>query len=708
MSSLSSFKAVFQNNIFRIPDYQRGYAWGEEQLISFWDDLLNIGEERSHYMGVLSVEPVKKATWENWNDEEWILRDDVNPFYVVDGQQRLTTFSILIQSMYEYFKELPDSTGKEDSEIYIGNESLKDIRESYIYIAQKPLGILKAYKFGYEENNPSFDFLRVEIYGVEKNKSLEPNYYTLNLKEAKKFFVKNINKYAEEFGSKSIEHLYRKLTRKMLFNFYTLEDDFDVSVAFETMNNRGKRLSDLELLKNRLIYLTSLYSIKEIKENERKAVRKTINDSWAAVYHQLGRNELSPLSDNDFLRAHWIMYYAYSRKKGNDYIQYLLEEQFNPKKVLRQGFKSYQGLSDISEVREADYIEGDTIYEENDELVERKPDLLISEINDYVQSLRDTAEHWFNSWNPGLSKGLSGSEKLMLDRLNRVGIGYFRPLVVSSFVNQSITLEERLQLLERIERFIFVVFRVSRYMSNYRSSSYYGFARKLFFNDITVQEIIEELDSDMAWLHEDHDDNRTIRISGFQDHISRKFKSGGKGFYGWNGLKYLLYEYEHHLSGKRNNDKLPAWSKFKIKDGDQVSIEHVYPQTATDEYWVKRFNQFSDTEKNSLLGSLGNLLPLSQSINSSFQNYDFDIKKSPVTEKGQKIRNGYFDGSHSEIDVASNYPEWNAQAILARGLLILDFMEKRWDILLGDENTKKSLLHLSFLPEDKHQSKEQN
>lgn len=44
-----------------------------------------------------------------------------------------------------------------------------------------------------------------------------------------------------------------------MFNLHEIDDDYDVFVAFETMNNRGKRLTNLELLKNRLIYLTTLY-----------------------------------------------------------------------------------------------------------------------------------------------------------------------------------------------------------------------------------------------------------------------------------------------------------------------------------------------------------------------------------------------------------------------------------------------------------------
>ena len=67
-----------------------------------------------------------------------------------------------------------------------------------------------------------------------------------------------------------IELLFKKITQNLMFNVYEISDDFDVFVAFETMNNRGKKLSNLELLKNRLIYLTTLYDENEIKHDERQ------------------------------------------------------------------------------------------------------------------------------------------------------------------------------------------------------------------------------------------------------------------------------------------------------------------------------------------------------------------------------------------------------------------------------------------------------
>ena len=76
----------------------------------------------------------------------------------------------------------------------------------------------------------------------------------------------------------------KELTKRFLFNEYVIKDEFDVFVAFETMNNRGKPLSDLELLKNRLIYLTTLYSDDELDAAERRSLRDAINAARRTIF----------------------------------------------------------------------------------------------------------------------------------------------------------------------------------------------------------------------------------------------------------------------------------------------------------------------------------------------------------------------------------------------------------------------------------------
>jgi uncharacterized protein with ParB-like and HNH nuclease domain len=55
-TELQSLAKIFNNRLFRIPDYQRGFAWGERQLADFWSDLLRVGSERTHYYGQLTLE----------------------------------------------------------------------------------------------------------------------------------------------------------------------------------------------------------------------------------------------------------------------------------------------------------------------------------------------------------------------------------------------------------------------------------------------------------------------------------------------------------------------------------------------------------------------------------------------------------------------------------------------------------------------------
>lgn len=93
--------------------------------------------------------------------------------------------------------------------------------------------------------------------------------------------------------------------------------------------------------------------------------------------------------------------------------------------------------------------------------------------------------------------------------------------------------------------------------------------------------------------------------------------------------------------------------------------------------------------------TLSSLLLLSTSINSSLQNDSFTEKKyAKYDTSGEKIRNGYSDGSHSEIEVSQNNI-WGPDQIKTRGIGLLKFMGDRWDLKFKDEEREK-LLFLNF------------
>src|SRR5690554_5472287 len=101
-TNLLSVSKIFTERLFRIPDYQRGYAWTERQLKDFWNDIIQLEDDKNHYTGVLTLENVPIKKFEEWEDDLWIIKSrSYEPYYIVDGQQRLTTTIVLIQTILE-------------------------------------------------------------------------------------------------------------------------------------------------------------------------------------------------------------------------------------------------------------------------------------------------------------------------------------------------------------------------------------------------------------------------------------------------------------------------------------------------------------------------------------------------------------------------------------------------------------------------------
>lgn len=678
-NELQSLSQLFQNKLFRIPDYQRGYAWQQPQLADFWDDLINLQPDRYHYTGLLSLKNLKASDIQPWGSDLWLVEIGYRPCHIVDGQQRLTTFIVLLNEIVSFVRNLPENKGKSDKDIVLGYEALSEIVDKYICRKRPPNGMVTTYLFGYEVDNPSAEYMKYKVFCEPCGGTVNETYYTKNLKFAKTFFADNIKHLYNTDGIDGISLLYRKLTLRLMFNTHEIDDDYDVFVAFETMNNRGKKLTNLELLKNRLIYLTTLYGDDKCDKRDKEELRKQINDAWKEVYFQLGRNENMPLSDDEFLRAHWIIYFAYSRKKGDDYIRFLLRK-FSAKNIFE---KKTVLIEDAPS-----YIFADTDFEDDDEDSVTFDTITVSkleptEIQDYVNSLMDMAKYWYDTYFPYESQVMTDEEKRWIDRLNRIGIGHFRPFVtaVLSKSNECVS-NERIRVFKAIERFIFVCFRLGNFNASYRSSEYYRAARSIYLGEMDLEQIIKD-------LNEIVDNDTEYALSNFTTRIEKLFNSG-YGYYGWNSIRYFMYEYEYSLAVKNGIDKI-TWELFTKAEKDKVSIEHILPQTPTKFYWQNQFRQFSSEEIEQLSGALGNLLPLSQSVNSGLQNDSFEDKKHSKTSG----RRGYENGSHSEIEVAKE-TDWDATRIYTRSINLLNFMSERWNIQFTNEDREK-LVYVSFV-----------
>lgn len=622
-NKLRSLNEIFTRNLFRIPDFQRGYSWEKLQLEDFWEDLIQLKNGRVHYTGLLTVESIDKSNTigsEKWSEDQWLLSSGFKAYYLVDGQQRITTSMILIN---EVLKRLD-----EDDEIHFERKSAWT--EKFLYRSHKDG--YKSYIFGYEKDDPSDEFYKTEILGQDSSYSDKvPNdtLYTKNLKNASSFFCKKLDSLDKE----KIKSLFVKLVNDFKFNFYEIDNELDIYVTFETMNNRGKSLSNLELLKNRLIYLTSML------EGDHKPLRRDINEAWKTIYAYLGKNDNNKqLDDDSFLFDHWVMYFdSYNRNEAASYAKYLLNSHF-----------TVHGLS-----------------RENNKIT-------AEEIKKYIQSLQEAIKYWIYLNRPGISS-YDEEVKEWLYKINRIGIRHFSPLLMAVMKEEK-SQGNLLKLLKEIERFIFLVFAVSQKNSSTGNSYIFRLAYKFHSKSISLLELINEI----KYLTDgrfDNDDGDSIyegyaRIDNFLKNISEKKRY----FYDWWGITYFLYEYEIHLQNNAKGEEKVSWREISKRNKDET-IEHIYPQSADSDYWNKQIGDYVKGQKSreKVLHNLGNLLLLSRSKNSELQNDDFPTKKE------NKNGRGFSNGSYSEIEVSKN-ENWSVDEIKKRGLKMLEFMDNRWDI----------------------------
>ncbi|WP_342304943.1 DUF262 domain-containing HNH endonuclease family protein [Methanolobus sp. ZRKC5] len=643
-NKLQSLTEIFNERIFRIPDFQRGYSWQEPQLEDFWDDLVNLKEGRIHYTGLLTVEEVKKEDvlhLEKWQEDLWLIESGLSAYHVIDGQQRLTTAIIFINQLLKQFND---------------DEGINFKKKDYWitkFLFQQYDELYKSYIFGYEKDNPSDEYFKTKILEQESStadKVPEQTLYTANLKFANDFFKTKFTGLSKE----KMQAIFKKITGKLKFNLYTIDDELDVYVTFETMNNRGKPLSNLELLKNRLIYLTTLIDGEESNYNQ---LRKDINETWKTIYEYLGKNKDKPMDDDEFLRNHWTMYFNYERKQSAAYAKFLLNQKFTSKNALNGTLKK-------------------------------------SDIKEYIDSLSESIKSWFYLYNPEFST--YGEEtKEWLQKLNRLGMSAFPPLIMAGMTKCSEE-DKLLSLLRSVESFIFLVFRLSQRPSNTKNSHFYRLANSFYFEKDETD--IDSVIMNIEWMINRNEEGETsgwFNLEKFKHYISDKYDKG-EGFYSWNGLRYFLYEYELYLQNKANGNQKVSWNDFNRRLKDDT-IEHIYPQTPKDECWSIGYSGYNENDKMKILHSLGNLVLLSQSKNSELQNKCFDFKKRHLDTNNTTF-SGFYNGSYSEIQV-SNYEKWTPDEILKRGFDMLDFLEERWKIDFNDwENiAKEDILQIKFV-----------
>ncbi|WP_367693802.1 DUF262 domain-containing protein [Helicobacter pylori] len=597
---LLNLDGVIEKGVFEIPSYQRGYAWQDRQLKDFWNDLEHVSKlgDKFHYMHSLTLRELENEF-------------ESNAFEIIDGQQRLATSLILLGL-------LAKTTQNKDPKYSLIN--LEPV------LSYKYYGLSEAFRAIMEDEKD-----------LEK---FQTSFYAKNLIDAYEFFKEKIS----DTPVGTLEKMFDALIKKMLFSVVELNDNrIDPFSSFETINNRGKDLSTLELFKNRLHFVA--HKICDGKKLEK--LQQEINNTYTLIYHDLRQFEDAHLES--FLK-HFVAYY-YGEK--GDFKKRLLEMEFN------------------AHQRYTDNTNFDDEYEKIDDLLFYLS--YSSKVWNFLHTLDEKSIALIVDDNKKLEMEITPKMRTLLDkmrRLNALSENAFLPLLLSlltiqragrSANEQPYTTKELEGLLEYLERFGFLIYGVAGKNTAKHEWIELAFIAFRAFRYGEENIAIEKLPT-LEKSFFNRQENSALEL--LEEYIHSK-KNAEKWYQWGKALNYLLYEYELHHNPETTLNF----------DSSLESIEHILPQKLDQGYSAK---EKSWAKNPHIVHALGNLLLISKNANSSLSNKPFDEK-----------RKEYLKGSYSEKEVAKNASFGVAQ-IKERSEKLLDFLIARYRIaeLVGESAIK--------------------
>lgn len=269
-TSQKTFRQLMGNGLrFEIPKFQRDYSWESEQWDDLWLDLMSLmeDEETEHYMGYLVLQ-----TSNNKN------------FSIIDGQQRLTTMSLLILSILKCLDDLVSNNI--DSDINKGRKAT--LQNSYIGNIN-PVTLISDNKIKLNRN--SDDYYRQHIVLLKDLPIRNTNSSEKHMRECFLWFY---DKAKKQFKSgEELAGFIDKIVDKLSFTVIEVTDQLNAFKVFETLNARGVQLSSSDLLKN---YLFSVVD----ETNPHKLEIEELESLWSKVLGKLGNQKFE-----DYLRYYW-------------------------------------------------------------------------------------------------------------------------------------------------------------------------------------------------------------------------------------------------------------------------------------------------------------------------------------------------------------------------------------------------------------------
>ncbi len=559
---------------FIVPSYQRRYAWGRPQQEALFKDIDMLLPNDGHLFGMLILHAGNH-------------HGGLNTVDVVDGQQRLTTTTILLLALRD---EL------ENQKI---EHLVTDIDR--LLFCHDPSGKKKRKLMLGQLDDVDLQHLFDDKFEKVKN---------LRLVHAYEFFRETITDRIKEKGAAWLTEFYQKLLHTATIIRLDVPQAKDAYKLFETINNRGLRLSATDILKNFILGHASKLGEEKLKD---------ARESWAELI-----TNLDGINSDVFFRQ---------------YVSSLYQRKISNTKLVEEFKKHYfKHVADVDRLGEFQYDYGsDNFDEEDEDLLEEHIEEELDDQDEDIATERidilDYLQNIVNATNCYKRIVFANFGDAKLDQQLR-DLKAIRSLPTYIFLmhflqNENLPRKTKLKILEIITATI-----LRRHVCG-RSTAYNDniFARLLRIDPYSEdylkqikQSLIEDYPEDDEFL--DKFDTHELK----ERLIDR--------------ARYMLSKIEYHITGNT--------SELHIGSTEDVHVEHIIPKKITTRKSVKEFGDWMEylsgnvkLEHKKRVNRIGNMTLFSGTMNIKVSNNPFHSKRKEYRKSNIQLTKdlgeyGYF------------------------------------------------------------------
>lgn len=279
--TIGSLLGRYERRRVILPEFQRSYSWEKGQISTFWGDLI-----------LFSTEYAKLPSSASYFLGPIVLIEHADHLLLLDGQQRLATSIISLTAMRDVARSL-DKKG-----LTKGGDLARDIQRELIEKEQDPVSY--SLRLGDLDEPYFIKAIKLDPPVIPSTKMRSHSLIQIAYNIASEQIKYLINGKSYDDSIKIIKNLSDALTKGMALIGMIVKSEEDAYTIFETLNDRGLRLSVPDLVLNLLMR----------RANDDTA-RKLIRQHWNAMLRDLGKRDVSR-----FLRHLWVSRYGDLKAEG--------------------------------------------------------------------------------------------------------------------------------------------------------------------------------------------------------------------------------------------------------------------------------------------------------------------------------------------------------------------------------------------------------